>query len=110
MDVHVLVTTAGPEEPPAGLPVVVEVRDTSQLDVASTTVCSGRAVTGEVAGGQGVAEVDLAVPEDGPDRDGLTVWVRVAASDQEHVAAGDWITVQSYPVRSNSVVVEVVPV
>ncbi|WP_109473260.1 hypothetical protein [Ornithinimicrobium cavernae] len=113
MDVHVLVTTAGPEQPPAGLPVVVEVRDTSQLDVASTTVSSATTVTGtaEVAAGQPrVADVRLNVPDDVPDASSLTVWARVTSEEHEHVAAGDWITVQAYPVQSGNVTVEVVQV
>jgi hypothetical protein len=121
MDLHVLVTTAGPEQPPPGLPVVVEVRDTSQLDVASTTISSARAVTGEVDTEQArfpedplqhqpVASVRVAVPDDVPDPDSLTVWARVAAEGHEHVSTGDWITVQAYPVHSDLVVVDVVPV
>mgnify|MGYP006926212776 CR=1 FL=1 len=120
MDLHVLVTTAGPEQPPPGLPVVVEVRDTSRLDVASTTVSSARSVTGQVADQhtfpedpldhQPVASVQLSVPDDVPDPDSLTVWARVAAEDHDHVSAGDWITVQAYPVHSDIVVVDVVPV
>ncbi|MCK0111495.1 hypothetical protein MWU75_05010 [Ornithinimicrobium sp. F0845] len=118
MDVNVLVAAAGPDEPPAGTPVVVEIRDTSLLDVASTTVSTARTVTGsgtapatqgDVPGRQVIASVDLTVPDDVDPR-GLTVWARVATGDHEHVTAGDWITVQAYPLQSETVLVEVVPV
>lgn len=128
MDVRVLVTTTGPEAPQAGTPVVVEIRDTSVLDVASTTVCAQATVSrpaGEapatdpdvvpppgpaVADHPVVAAVDLIVPERVQGLAGLTVWARVAQDDHAHVAAGDWITVQAYPVESETVVVEVVQV
>lgn len=116
-----LITTAGPQTPPPGLPITVEVRDTSRMDVAATTVASGNATTGEIDAGdatfaddpnghQPIATVHLRVPKDLPEHASLTVWARVAAQDSEHVAAGDWITVQSYPVTSGAVVVDVVPV
>lgn len=127
MDVRVLVAAAGPDGPPAGAPVVVEVRDTSRMDVASTTVAAGRAVCGDVPadatsadvggllgtdtpGRVVVAVVDLSLPDEAPDLRDLTVWARVATTDQEHVTSGDWITVQSYPVEPGTVVVEVVPI
>lgn len=36
-----------------------------------------------------------------PQRD-LTVWARVATSGADRVAVGDWITMQSVPVRATS--------
>lgn len=119
MQLHVLVTAVGPEQPPSGLPVVVEVRDTSQLDVTSTTVCSARAVTGAVDADHAmipretqehepVASVWVTVPDDFAHPDSLTVWARVASESHEHVTAGDWITVQAYPVHSEAVAVEIV--
>lgn len=135
MDVRVLVTTAGPERPVPGTPAVVEIRDTSVLDVASTTVCSETTISrapaaleqapaaleqdGSAEGlpprtdgtdQQVVVSVDLSVPDDVPDPTGLTVWARVAQDDHEHVAAGDWITVHACPVESETVVVEVIQV
>jgi len=116
MDVHVLVTAAGPDGPEAGTPVVVEIRDTSRMDVASTTVSAARTTVGDVDASVATAETgrhvgedvperltvaaaDLAVPDDA-DLRGLTVWARVATSDHEHITSGDWITVQSYPVQT----------
>lgn len=117
MDVRVLVATTGPQQPDAGLPVTVELRDTSQLDVASTTVCSASTVTGQVedaaAAGQDhrpVADVVLTVPAEVSDPASLTVWARVARQPAEHVEPGDWITVQAYPVEAETVIVDVVPV
>ena len=121
MDLRVLITTAGPETPSPGLPITVEVRDTSHLDVAATTVASAHTRTGEIDAGdatfaedtlghQPVATVNVRVPKDLPEHASLTVWARVAAEDTDHVTAGDWITVQSYPVNSGVIVVDVVAV
>lgn len=121
-----LVTTADADAPRKGSPLRVEIRDTSKIDVAATTVCSAEGVVGEgvsaaptesdialvglEAGQVPCADLCLHMPDDVADLDSLTVWAQIAAGEGDHVSAGDWITVQAYPVLEDVVVVEVVQV
>lgn len=97
MQLRVVVTARGPA-PGAGVPLRVEVRDTSVADSGATVVA---AATEPVTGpdGSALAELTFDLPDDGAPRD-WTVWAHVRAAGEERVTSGDWITVQSYPVQS----------
>lgn len=88
--------------PDAGDPVRVEVRDTSLADAPSRLVAAADTVL-ERAGGRLVATATLVVDDDEvtPGAD-LTVWARCRPSsgpDRGRVSPGDWITMESYPLR-----------
>jgi uncharacterized lipoprotein YbaY len=94
-----VVVDEGAPRPPVGTPVVVEVRDVALADAPSVTVAAAGSTAG--AGAGPVASVELDV-DDGLVGGGhrLAVWARCAASGAEQTAAGDWITMESIPVRS----------
>jgi uncharacterized lipoprotein YbaY len=101
MRLHVIVRVdpTTPDRPPTGSKVVVELRDTSLADAPSVVVASGE---GRIADGQDatVAEVDLDVDESAIDpRATLTVAAQATAGSRETRAPGDWITMESYPLR-----------
>lgn len=120
------VTVVTPAERPAdGTPVVIDVRDTSRMDVAATSV--NRVVTSvgalppePDAGPEAAPERDdipealtiaeLEVPDDLVDAGALTVFVHVEAAGSEQITAGDLLTVQSFPVvtGADELVVEVI--
>lgn len=85
------------ERPPAGSPIVVELRDTTALDSDSQRVAARHATVEGVASSW-LATTELVVDDDVDPRRDLTIWVRVAASGSDELAAGDWITTQSAPV------------
>lgn len=93
--------TAGGSGPEPGTPVHVEVRDTSVADAPATVMAAATEAVGhrgdETDGA--LAEVELELPDDGTPRD-WTVWAHVHRTGATGVGAGDWITVQSYPVAS----------
>ena len=82
--------------PEEGTTVQVEVRDMQLADRAAETVVADEAVISHDAEGWS-ATVEVDVPDD-TDPSGLTVWARVAASGEDRVSEGDWITMQSLPV------------
>lgn len=96
----VVVTTAG-SGPEPGTPVHVEVRDTSVADAPATVVAATTEPVGGAVSetGAGLAEVVLDLPDEGAPQD-WTVWAHVQRTGATGVGAGDWITVQSYPVSS----------
>ena len=132
MELTVRVVTRG-ERPADGTPLVIDVRDTSLMDVAATSVSNRVTTVGttpdatETDGslgrddvpqgtGQGpdadapLAVVRLEVPDDLVSAQALTVFVHVETTGAREVSAGDLLTVQSYPVHadSNEITVEVV--
>ncbi len=102
MQLSITVVTAD-ERPPAGTPLVVEVRDTALMDVPSVTV--GRVETRvDAPGGDAVepgclATTALEVADDLVAAGSLTVFAHVAVGGTESVSPGDFVTVQSYPVE-----------
>ena len=101
MQLLVRVTTPGPVPEP-GAPVQVEVRDTSVADAGAVVVAAATEPVGErlsTATRALLAERTFDLPDDGAPQD-WTVWVHVQATGATGPSAGDWITVQSYPVTS----------
>jgi hypothetical protein len=111
MEMQLLVSiTARGIEPEPGVPVHVEVRDTSIADAGSVIVASA---TGEVATGPPrsagahasrgfdervpLAQLLLDLPDEGSPQD-WSVWAHVQTAGGGGLQRGDWITVQSYPV------------
>ena len=88
--------------PDAGDPVRVEVRDTSLADAPSRLVAAADTVLERVGGGlAATATLDVDDDEATPGAD-LTVWARCrarSAPDRGRVTPGDWITMESYPLR-----------
>ena len=104
MELQVRVVGNGPgPRPPAGTPVRIEVRDVTEQDVASIVVVAtdARVDDADEADDNAFATAVLEVADAAltPQRD-LTVWARVATSGADRVAVGDWITMQSVPVRA----------
>lgn len=100
MHIRVEIRTAG-ERPPAGSPVLVQVRDTALQDVESTVMAEtrGRSAADEVLA---VAELDVAEGGAYP-----TVFVHVDVDGDGEISEGDYITMQSYPCRGGAMTVEV---
>ncbi len=86
----------------AGLPLRVEVRDTSFADAAAVTLASGEAMLTD--GGR--TTVPLDVPEEALAAADLSAFAH-AGPDPASVAVGDYLTVQHYPVSAAAPVVEV---
>jgi hypothetical protein len=82
------------DRPPAGTPVVVQVRDTSLQDAPAVT--KGEA-SAEVEEGDDLRIATIEVPVDDPG-DMPTIWARVNVSGQPRVSRGDYVTVQSFRV------------
>ena len=111
MELHVRVVAKGPgQRPPVGTHVRIEVRDVTEQDAASTLIIAADTRVGDDDGdvddnganGEALATavIDLADDAVTQQRD-LILWARVVASGSERVAAGDWITMQSVPVRTS---------
>jgi len=107
--------------PPAGTPVILEIRDVSLQDAPAVVLSSAEAAVTEPAGAPPVPSDDAAAPAPDllatalltvPDealtggRD-VVVWVRVAASGQARTAVGDLITMQRCPVGPDADTLEV---
>ena len=107
--------------PPAGTPVILEIRDVSLQDAPAVVLSSAEAAVTEPAGATPVPSDDAAAPspdllatalltvpdEALPGGRDVVVWVRVAASGQARTAGGDLITMQHCPVRPDADTVEV---
>jgi hypothetical protein len=102
MELKVRVVPNGPgPRPPVGTPVRIEVRDVTLQDVASPVVVATDTLVDDVDDALVTAVIELADDAVTPQRD-LILWARVGASGSERVAVGDWITMQSIPVRTTS--------
>jgi uncharacterized lipoprotein YbaY len=97
LGVRVSVADPGQERPSADSVVHIEVRDTALADAPSRVVATtDTAVTGD---GQLVALADLDLEPAGiPAGARLSVRVHCDVAGDGHVAPGDWVTTQSYPV------------
>ena len=84
----------GPDRPPAGAPVLVQVQDVTMADARAVTVAEA---TGSIRGEEGgrLATVELAL-EQAPA--GAIVRVHVDVDGSGRVSRGDFITMESYPV------------
>jgi uncharacterized lipoprotein YbaY len=93
--VDVLVDPASGERPPPGSRVHVEVRDTSVADAPARVTAQADGDVRE--GGGALATLELPDADLGP---GLTVWAHVDVERTGRVSAGDYVTMQSYPLPS----------
>ncbi len=77
----------------------LEVRDVSLLDAPSVTVCAHKesvsAKTGET-----IVTATLDVPESDDARRDLNVWAHLSMTGEKGTRPDDYITTQSYPIRS----------
>lgn len=94
MRIIVRVSVSGSERPAAGLPVRVEVRDTTFEDAPAPTIASA---TGRVRDdSRGILErleLDVeALP------DSAIVWVHIDVDGDGRLSIGDFVTTVSYPV------------
>lgn len=94
MRVVVEISVEGAERPPDGVPVHVEVRDTTYVDTIAPLVAE---TTGTVESNSGarLGSVQLDVAPDAPQE--LTVFAHVDVDGDGSVSAGDFITTMSYP-------------
>ena len=91
-----LYLTVNSSEPlPAGTPLRVEVRDTSQADAAAVIVASRTTTVPASAEPITVSIALERVP------DGSTVWAHADVDGDGRVSAGDFITMESYPVKTS---------
>jgi uncharacterized lipoprotein YbaY len=92
------VLVSGPARPPAGAPVIVQVRDTGLADAPATILGEAR---GTVAGGRSdsLATVEINVAAISST---TTIWAHVDVDGDGRVSQGDYVTTQSYPVPRES--------
>lgn len=91
-----------PERPPAGAPIVVQVRDTSLEDVEAPLVAEALGVVTEMRSSL-LAAIELDIPTASLDpRTRLTVFAHVDVDRTGAISGGDFITKQSYAVPINS--------
>ncbi len=93
MNVLVEIESEGAEHPPRGTPIHVEVRDVGLQDARATVVGSADTTVGST----GRLLAKLAVRVTTLPRH-TTIWAHVDVDRDGHVSAGDYITVQSFPV------------
>jgi hypothetical protein len=91
--VIVNVSIHGPDRPPPGVAVRVEARDTSLQDAAAVIV--GRATASVDPGEPRLASVEDTID---PMPDMCTAWVHVDVDGDGRVSAGDYITMEAFPV------------
>jgi len=92
MELTVEIVVAGETRPPAGSPVIVQIRDAAEQDAASTLLAETRATSREE---EALARAQLSCDVLGGDP---IVWVHVDVDDSGELSKGDYITMQSYPV------------
>jgi uncharacterized lipoprotein YbaY len=91
--VVVEVAVEGSERPPIGVPVNVEIRDVGLADAPAVTLGKAK---GAVRGRKGIlATVNVEVPVLARH---AAVWAHVDVDRDGRLSAGDFITVQSFPV------------
>ena len=92
------VVVDGPDRPPVGAPLRLDVRDTTLEDVEAPLVAEARAV---VAGERSswLQNVELEIPDASVDPRGrLTAFVHVDVDADQSLSSGDFITTRSYAV------------
>ena len=104
MEITVEVVAAG-ECPPEGSPVIVQVRDAGYADAVATTLGETTVRSRAAKSGQPIAHVRIRLETQGSHP---IVWVHVDVDNSGDVSTGDYVTMQSYPVRGgDSIRVEV---
>ncbi|HYH92499.1 MAG TPA: hypothetical protein VD763_05010 [Candidatus Saccharimonadales bacterium] len=94
MHVIVAVTTRDGDRPPPGVPMRVEIRDTSLADAPSVTVAM---VESTVRGVQG-AWLDTVEVSFDHDPSQCSIYVHLDVDGDGRVSIGDYVTMASYPV------------
>jgi len=100
MELTIEIVAAGESGPPAGAPVIVQLRDAGLQDASSTTVAESRTESRACEAGEALARAQLEVDDAGGHP---IVWVHVDVDGDGSVSKGDFITMQSYPVRGGGV-------
>ncbi len=97
--VRVVLASDDDQRPAPGTPVRVELRDTTLADAPSTLVAATDGVL-ERDGDELVADTVIDVDDDAfTPQTALTLWARSGDTARRGVARGDWVTMQSHPVR-----------
>jgi hypothetical protein len=88
----------GQARPPAGAPVVVQLRDTTFQDVAHPVLAEAH---GHVAAepGERLAALELDLPAAAPTS--ITAWAHVDADDDGRVSRGDYVTTAAHAVTDS---------
>lgn len=94
MQITVEVVAIG-EPPPAGSPVIVQVRDASLEDAEAVTIADARVHSRACEPGEPLARAQVSADTRGGSS---IVWVHVDVDRSGDVTRGDYITMQSYPV------------
>lgn len=94
MHVVVEVISGGLDRPPSGAQVIVQVRDTSRMDTRADIISEQRSTTG--TNRDRIALVEFEVPDGTAN---ATVWALVDVDGDGQVSRGDYLTVQSFPLR-----------
>ncbi len=89
------------ERPAPGSAAIVELRDVTAIDAAAVTLARRVANIAD-ASGRRLLRTKLTVDQSVDPRADLTVWVRITESPDDDLTAGDWITMQSVPVDTES--------
>jgi hypothetical protein len=92
MELTIEIVASGDSPPPAGAPVIVQIRDAGLQDVASLVVAEARGVA---SGDAIVARVQVEFERCGSP----IVWAHVDVDESGDVTLGDFITMQSFGVR-----------
>ena len=98
MLVIVEIWAEGNQRPPAGVPIRVEVRDTSLIDAPSRTVGAAEGqVRGQASSWLDTLEVEVPSP-----CSHCIIWAHVDVDNDHKVSSGDFVTTVAYPVPSDS--------
>jgi hypothetical protein len=104
MKITVEVVAAG-ECPPEGSPVIVQVRDAGYADAVATTLGETTVRSRVAKSGQPIGHASIRLESQGSYP---IVWVHVDVDNSGDVSIGDYVTMESYPIRGvDSIRVEV---
>lgn len=96
MQLTIEIVTAAEPGPPAGAPVLVQVRDAGLADTESVILSEARARSRGARAGDAIARVQIEARADAAH---AIVFVHVDVDGDGAISKGDFITMQSYPVR-----------
>ena len=96
MKLHLVIASHSGEPLPAGRPLVVEVRDIEYEDAPAHVLERLRTTIPDNA-----TSVDVTIDVATPTRSAI-VWAHVDADADGRVSAGDYITVESYPLPADN--------
>jgi hypothetical protein len=96
MELLINILALGGEPLPAGSPIILELRDTSFADAPAQTL---HRLNARVPAAGNAVSVPMKTALAGVPA-GTTLWVHVDSDGDGRVSRGDFVTVESYPVRS----------